>query len=157
MAGRKLRARKGSGVADQILQNLPEGCDLKIICEGNQVVLDQLTPDQSPPPSPSPSPLNGSGDRSTSVQESNGSNGSVSCMCFRSKFIWWSWTKSYVVLPKKREGGGVIVTSYQTKQPGSKVGGVSNWRYEGCLIDPSSWHSPALFVFLLPSVFSRSK
>ncbi|KAK4764591.1 hypothetical protein SAY86_025681 [Trapa natans] len=87
---RKLRARRGTGVADQLLQNVPEGCDLKIICEGNEVTVDPppSTNDQSPQSPATPSPLNGSSrDRSTPVHEGNGSSSSISCMCFRSKFI----------------------------------------------------------------------
>ncbi|KAM5566998.1 hypothetical protein ABKV19_015229 [Rosa sericea] len=42
---RKLRSRKGTGVANQILRNAsPETtcCDIKIICKGKEVVIDQL-------------------------------------------------------------------------------------------------------------------
>ncbi|CAJ1962748.1 unnamed protein product [Sphenostylis stenocarpa] len=34
---RKMRSRKGSGIADQILQNAPESCDVSIVCEGKEV------------------------------------------------------------------------------------------------------------------------
>ncbi|PKI71484.1 hypothetical protein CRG98_008157 [Punica granatum] len=90
---RKLRARKGNGIADQILQNIPESCNLKIICGGNQVVLDQLTVNNcqtSSPPSRSQSPRDvGNGDKTKPGQEGMGStNGAISCMCFRSnKFV----------------------------------------------------------------------
>ncbi|KAK7331164.1 hypothetical protein VNO77_25381 [Canavalia gladiata] len=34
---RKLRSRKGNGIADQILQNVPESCNVSIVCEGKEV------------------------------------------------------------------------------------------------------------------------
>ncbi|KHN40779.1 U-box domain-containing protein 33 [Glycine soja] len=34
---RKLRSRKGSGIADQVLQNAPESCKVSIVCEGKEV------------------------------------------------------------------------------------------------------------------------
>lgn len=42
---RKLRSRKGTGVANQILRNAsPETscCDIKIICKGKELVIDQI-------------------------------------------------------------------------------------------------------------------
>lgn len=43
-AFRKLRSRKGTGIANQILRNAtPEtSCDIKIICQGKQVLIDQI-------------------------------------------------------------------------------------------------------------------
>ncbi|KAJ0083167.1 hypothetical protein Patl1_09620 [Pistacia atlantica] len=35
---RKLKSRKGNGIADQILQSAPEGCEIKIVCEGKEVM-----------------------------------------------------------------------------------------------------------------------
>lgn len=34
---RKLRSRKGSGIADQILQNATESCKVSVVCEGKEV------------------------------------------------------------------------------------------------------------------------
>ncbi|KAJ1428635.1 UspA [Sesbania bispinosa] len=34
---RKLRSRKGNGIADQVLQNAPESCKVRIVCEGKEV------------------------------------------------------------------------------------------------------------------------
>lgn len=34
---RKLRSRKGNGIADQVLQNAPESCEVRVICEGKEV------------------------------------------------------------------------------------------------------------------------
>lgn len=96
---RKLKSRKGSGIADQMLQNGQEGCEVKIICEGKEVI-DQMI--DSPPPrtsddtlktesrspktpvehskkprrSPSPKP----------TEEEDQRNDSFSCMCFKPKF-----------------------------------------------------------------------
>ncbi|KAJ6747893.1 U-BOX DOMAIN-CONTAINING PROTEIN 52-LIKE [Salix koriyanagi] len=40
---RKLRSRRGNGIADRVLQNAPEFCDVRIICDGKEVVIDQMT------------------------------------------------------------------------------------------------------------------
>ncbi|WOH11462.1 hypothetical protein DCAR_0830949 [Daucus carota subsp. sativus] len=40
---RKLRSGKGNETVDQVVQNVPEFCELHIICEGKQVVLEKLT------------------------------------------------------------------------------------------------------------------
>ncbi|KAK6124756.1 hypothetical protein DH2020_041508 [Rehmannia glutinosa] len=34
---RRMRSRRGNGVIDQILSNAPESCEVKIICEGNEM------------------------------------------------------------------------------------------------------------------------
>lgn len=34
---RKIRSRKGNGIADQVLQNAPENCKVRIICDGKEV------------------------------------------------------------------------------------------------------------------------
>ncbi|KAM1085188.1 hypothetical protein ACFX2B_010872 [Malus domestica] len=40
---RKLRSKKGSGIASQILQNAPEtSCNIKIICKGKEVIDDTV-------------------------------------------------------------------------------------------------------------------
>ncbi|XP_059663673.1 uncharacterized protein LOC132309372 [Cornus florida] len=76
---RKLRTKRGSGIADQVLQNAPEYCEIKIICEGKEVV-DQLTD------SPSPRGNDGS-PKSTSVEHEIGTNDSFICYCFKSKVV----------------------------------------------------------------------
>ncbi|KAK6149622.1 hypothetical protein DH2020_017147 [Rehmannia glutinosa] len=48
---RRMRSRRGNGVIDQILSNAPESCEVKIICEGNE--MSEL-PLDSPSPSLSP-------------------------------------------------------------------------------------------------------
>ncbi|KAK1575109.1 hypothetical protein Q3G72_002711 [Acer saccharum] len=71
---RKSKSRRGtgSGIADQILHNAPETCEVKIVCEGKEVI-DQMTE------SPSQSPK--------SSLEENQSIDSFACLCFKSKFI----------------------------------------------------------------------
>ncbi|KAJ0082865.1 hypothetical protein Patl1_09610 [Pistacia atlantica] len=44
---RKLKSRKGNGIADQILQSAPEACEIKIVCEGKEVI-DQMIKSPSP-------------------------------------------------------------------------------------------------------------
>jgi hypothetical protein len=35
---RKSELKRGNGIADQILQNAPDTCDIKIVCEGKEVI-----------------------------------------------------------------------------------------------------------------------
>ncbi|KAK3432274.1 hypothetical protein EUGRSUZ_E03842 [Eucalyptus grandis] len=39
---RRLKSNKGNGIADQLLQKAPETCEVKIICEGKEVILEQI-------------------------------------------------------------------------------------------------------------------
>lgn len=82
---RKLRSRKGTGTVDQILKSAPETCEVKIICEGNEVVMTDQTVE-----SPSPRDNVDSSkefDNSKSVQDEEVKGDQpISCMCFRSKF-----------------------------------------------------------------------
>lgn len=70
---RKLRSRRGSGVADQMLQNAPEGCVVKIICEGKEVTEEMIEA-----PSPRSNDIN-----PKPTQEEDQRNDTVSCMCFK--------------------------------------------------------------------------
>nr|KYP62820.1 U-box domain-containing protein 35 [Cajanus cajan] len=65
---RKLRSRKGSSIADQILQNAPESCKVSIVCEGKEVN-EQITRVIA-------------NDTSMSQKNKHQQNGSVSCVCF---------------------------------------------------------------------------
>ncbi|KAL9320709.1 hypothetical protein ACSQ67_012548 [Phaseolus vulgaris] len=65
---RKMRSRKGSGIADQILQNAPEGCDVSIVCEGKEVN-EQIAGAIAT-------------DTSMSQKNKHQQNASVSCVCF---------------------------------------------------------------------------
>lgn len=76
---RKLRSRRGSGIAGQVLQNAPEFCEVKIICEGKEVVVDSM----SEPPSPHESPDS----PKAAHPEQNQRNDSFSCKCFKPKAI----------------------------------------------------------------------
>ncbi|KAF7840498.1 U-box domain-containing protein 35-like [Senna tora] len=69
---RKSRSRKGNAIADQILQNAPESCRVRIISEGKEVN-EMMTTTTTAAASPSP-------------QEDHKKNGSVSCSCFIPKF-----------------------------------------------------------------------
>ncbi|KHN14415.1 U-box domain-containing protein 33 [Glycine soja] len=64
---RKLRSRKGSGIADQVLQNAPESCKVSFICEGKEVN-EQITRAIATDPSMS--------------QKNNKHQQSASCVCF---------------------------------------------------------------------------
>ncbi|OAY41230.1 U-box domain-containing protein 35 [Manihot esculenta] len=77
---RKLRARKGSGIADQILASPSEFCEIKIICEGKEVADNQTAGS----PSPSPRPGGDATANPIQLQDQPGTNDSFSCMCFKS-------------------------------------------------------------------------
>ncbi|XP_050228896.1 U-box domain-containing protein 33 [Mercurialis annua] len=85
---RKSRTGKGSGTADQILRtaNASECCDIKVICEG-QEVMEQMTRTSSSL-SQSPSfgdPVGDVEGNSKSVQsEDQSNNNDPFCMCFKS-------------------------------------------------------------------------
>ena len=75
---RKLRSRRGNGIADRVLQNAPEFCDVKIICDGKEVVIDRMIG----------SPLalaDNASEKSFKLQdECNANDDSFACMCFKS-------------------------------------------------------------------------
>jgi hypothetical protein len=73
--GRKSRSRRGSGVADQMLQNALEGCVVKIICEGKEVI---ETEEMIESPSPRSNDIN-----PKPTQEEDQRNDTFSCMCFK--------------------------------------------------------------------------
>lgn len=110
---RKLRSRRGNEIAGQVLQNAPEFCEVKIICEGKEVEVGSM----SEPPSP-----HGSSDspKAAHTQE-NQRNDSFGCTCFKMKVIAWD---------RKRR---VDVTSGNYS-----VGRASVWRSEGHVFDPGS-------------------
>ncbi|KAF3451899.1 hypothetical protein FNV43_RR07995 [Rhamnella rubrinervis] len=80
---RKLRSRRRSGIADQILKSAPESCKINIICEGNEVTIDQ----QAFVEYSSPSPRGINAEDSKSMPEENQRDESFSCKCFTSKFL----------------------------------------------------------------------
>ncbi|XP_011005723.1 PREDICTED: U-box domain-containing protein 35-like [Populus euphratica] len=74
---RKLRSKRGNGIADQVIEKAPEFCDVKIICDGKEVVIDQMVG--------SPLTLANPSEKSFTLQdESNTNNDSFACMCFKS-------------------------------------------------------------------------
>ncbi|KAG6768870.1 hypothetical protein POTOM_024482 [Populus tomentosa] len=75
---RKLRSKRGNGIADQVIQNAPEFCDVKIICDGKEVVIDEMVG------SPLTLADNPSEKSFTLQDESNTNNDSFACMCFKS-------------------------------------------------------------------------
>ncbi|XP_076932641.1 U-box domain-containing protein 35-like [Bidens hawaiensis] len=79
---RKLKSsskRGGGGTLDQIIHNAPECCEVKVICDGKEVSLqDHLTNEPASPHSPAPSP------RETTLEPmQDHTNGFVKCGCFK--------------------------------------------------------------------------
>jgi hypothetical protein len=73
---RKLRSKRGSGVAGQLmLQNAAEGCVVKIICEGKEVTEDQMIE--------SPSPRSNDINPKPKQDQEDQRNDNFSCMCFK--------------------------------------------------------------------------
>ncbi|XP_059438319.1 U-box domain-containing protein 35-like [Corylus avellana] len=72
---RKLRSKRGSGVADQMLQNAAEGCVVKVICEGKEVTEDQMIE--------SPSPRSNDINPKPTQDQEDQRNDTFSCMCFK--------------------------------------------------------------------------
>ncbi|CAJ1941546.1 unnamed protein product [Sphenostylis stenocarpa] len=73
---RKSKSRKGNSVADQILQNSPESCKVRIICGGKEVNEQMMSP-------PTRTSLN---DTSITSQKKEDHDDTVSCICFIPKF-----------------------------------------------------------------------
>jgi len=67
--GRKSRSRRGSGVADQMLQNALEGCVVKEVIETEEMIES---------PSPRSNDIN-----PKPTQEEDQRNDTFSCMCFK--------------------------------------------------------------------------
>lgn len=78
---RKLRSRRsGSGIAEQLLKNAPQTCQIKIICDGNEVVIDNTIE--------FPSSRSSSTDNDSKSPHSKGDvqhRDSSSWMCFKAK------------------------------------------------------------------------
>ncbi|CAN4111861.1 unnamed protein product [Withania somnifera] len=81
---KKLKSKKGSGTADQLLLNAPEFCEVKIICEGREMAelqmfespSPQATTDNSPKPIPS-----------HTQDQNQAQNGSFGCGCFKARVM----------------------------------------------------------------------
>ncbi|XP_058727789.1 U-box domain-containing protein 54-like isoform X1 [Vicia villosa] len=76
---RKARSKKGNGVADQVVQNAPENCKVRIICEGKEVNDEQM---MMKTPSPKMIATANSANNVNNTKE----NDSVLCVCFKPKF-----------------------------------------------------------------------
>ncbi|XP_059313018.1 uncharacterized protein LOC132064140 isoform X2 [Lycium ferocissimum] len=82
---KKLKSKKGCGTADQILLNAPEFCEVKIICEGKEMVELQMF--ESPPPgqantADSPKPI-----QSHTQDQNRAQNESFVCGCFKARVM----------------------------------------------------------------------
>ncbi|XP_021293681.1 U-box domain-containing protein 35 isoform X2 [Herrania umbratica] len=75
---RKLKSRRGIGIADQIFQNAPDTCEVKVVCEGKEVITSQMIA--------SPSASAGNEAYFKALQKADHNSDSFSCMCFRPKF-----------------------------------------------------------------------
>ncbi|XP_050370450.1 U-box domain-containing protein 35 [Argentina anserina] len=90
---RKLMSGKGaSGIADQVLQSAPqEGCEINIICQGNQVMInDSLSPRSIPNANDHKSPetlshKGGNDDNPNSILYGSQRNEAFSFLCFKPK------------------------------------------------------------------------
>ncbi|KAH0986056.1 hypothetical protein GBA52_013233 [Prunus armeniaca] len=78
---RKLMSGKGSGIAAQILQAAPDGCEIKIICQGNQVMMDPAIHSLSPRLNDDPTTT-----KSMQHRQPSNNNEAFSCICFKPKF-----------------------------------------------------------------------
>jgi hypothetical protein len=80
---RKLKlGRGGNCIAEQVLHNAPENCQVNIICEGLEVNNEDQT---FKSPSPRPATLSASSSFKLKSQDDTPSNDPFSCMCFGSK------------------------------------------------------------------------
>ncbi|CAL5408139.1 unnamed protein product [Camellia sinensis] len=92
---KKLRSRRGNGIADQVLQNAPEFCEVKIICEGKEVMMDvdNAMMTQSPSPSSRGNLVDSPSSRAPPeevkvVVADQKNNDSFRCACFKPKVMY---------------------------------------------------------------------
>ncbi|XWS18110.1 hypothetical protein CRYUN_Cryun32bG0013500 [Craigia yunnanensis] len=78
---RKLKSRRGIRIADQIIQSAPNTCEVKVVCEGKEVITQMIG---SPSHSTS---QRGNEDYFKTLQEADDHHDdSFACMCFRPNF-----------------------------------------------------------------------
>ncbi|XP_073059991.1 U-box domain-containing protein 33-like [Primulina eburnea] len=77
---RKIKSGKGNGVIDQILNNAPEFCDVKIICERKEMAELMV---ESSPSSPSPSPRSIDASPKLAQDQQKTENDLFGCGCFK--------------------------------------------------------------------------
>lgn len=87
---RKLRSGKGNETVDQIVQNMPEFCELHIICEGKQVVLEKQILESPTWGGPENIDIVENNDSNNDISENLTedqiqNNGSFPCNCFTPK------------------------------------------------------------------------
>lgn len=75
-----MRSKKGNGAAEQIAQDAPEFCEVKIICEGKELSEMEFP---SPSPSPSPSPRATHPTPRFAQNQQQTTNDSFACGCFK--------------------------------------------------------------------------
>lgn len=82
-----MRSRGGSGITNEILQKAPGFCEVKVVCEGKET--SQLGGSPSALSSPRYQDDNSkSRDSNSSIKVAEEQqNDSVSCMCFKTKFV----------------------------------------------------------------------
>ncbi|XVF28075.1 hypothetical protein REPUB_Repub14bG0164300 [Reevesia pubescens] len=90
---RKLKSRRGINrrIANQIFQSAPNTCEVKVVCNGKEVISQMIgSPSPSPSPSPYPFPRGNEDDnfslKALQLQDvDDHRNDSFVCMCFRPK------------------------------------------------------------------------
>ncbi|XP_051128714.1 U-box domain-containing protein 35 [Andrographis paniculata] len=84
---RRMQGKKGNGgLTEQIVQNIPEFCEVKVICEGKEMT--DMPVESSPSPSPSPSPSLKAFDHVSSAkldQDRHPARDTFACGCFSIK------------------------------------------------------------------------
>ncbi|KAI9123960.1 hypothetical protein K1719_005260 [Acacia pycnantha] len=91
---KKSKSRKGNNrIAEQILENVPESCRVRIISEGKEVNRQMLTMMSSPSPRVAPPNSNDHNDNHQiqtpmplKEDQDHHQNGPVSCNCFKPMF-----------------------------------------------------------------------
>ncbi|XP_041027614.1 U-box domain-containing protein 35-like isoform X2 [Juglans microcarpa x Juglans regia] len=73
---RKSESKRGNGIADQILHNAPETCEIKIVCGGKEVIDRMIV---------WPSPSSNSKSKSMREGKEDKPHASFLCMCFNFK------------------------------------------------------------------------
>ncbi|KAL6990607.1 hypothetical protein U1Q18_008724 [Sarracenia purpurea var. burkii] len=82
---RKLRSVRGSGIADQVLQGAPEFCEVKVICEGKEVLVDSTMSELWSPRGSVESPKAAPEPEAEEIQSR--ANDSFGCTCFKPKVM----------------------------------------------------------------------
>ncbi|KAF3783561.1 hypothetical protein EJ110_NYTH32263 [Nymphaea thermarum] len=92
MGTRRSRRRRGNGKAEYVQKNAPNDCEIRIICDGKEVVanadqtpMSPVTPSAPPPPPPPPTTtISKDGDDEDEPQDEKSNKQSEYCKCFPS-------------------------------------------------------------------------